>query len=116
MLPSGGGSPDLYICFLRIRAAQLKPAEKTLMMASMAGHIEFTRAPKQLRQLLQPSNAAAKEDILRVTAEPASTQDEDLFYEARLAYKKGNKQRTGGEKCPPLLLQILWGGSQTGKR
>ena len=96
MFPAGGGFPDIYICFLRIRAAQLKPTENTLPMASMAGNIEFTGASRQLRQLPQPSNAAAKEDILRVAADPASIQDGDLSYEARLAYKKGAKQRTGG--------------------
>ena len=85
MFPTGGGLPDLHICFLCVRAAQLKPAEKTLLMASMAGNIEFTRAPKQLRQLFQAPNAAPKEDILHAAAEPASIQDEDLSYEARLA-------------------------------
>ena len=29
MSPAGGGFPDTYICFLCIRAAQLKPTEKT---------------------------------------------------------------------------------------
>ena len=28
MYPAGGGFPDMFICFLRIKAAQLKPAEK----------------------------------------------------------------------------------------
>ena len=64
MFPTGGGSPDLYFCFLRIRAAQLKPAEKTLLTAGMAGNIEFTRVSKQLRQLFQACNAAPKEDFL----------------------------------------------------
>ena len=85
MFPTGGGLPDLYICFLRIRAAQLKPAEKTPLMASTAGNIEFARAPKQLRQLFQAPNAVTKEDILHVTEAPASTPDDDLSYEARLA-------------------------------
>ena len=85
MFPTGGGSPDLCICFLRIRAVQLKPAEKTLLMANMAGNIEFTRVSKQLRQLFQAPNAEPKEDILHVAPEPASTQDEDLRYEAWLA-------------------------------
>ena len=69
--PTGGGFPDLYIRFLRIRAAQLKPAEKTLLTASMAGNIEFAQASKELRQLFQAPNAASKEDILHVAGEPA---------------------------------------------
>ena len=31
MYPAGGGFPDIFICFMCIKAAQLKPAEKTLL-------------------------------------------------------------------------------------
>ena len=91
MYLAGGGFPDIFICILCIKAAHLKPAEKTLLMASLGGQIDFARMSKQLRQLFQPSNAAAKEDVLRVTEESASPPGEDLSSEARLAYKKGNK-------------------------
>ena len=98
--PAGGGFPDICICFLCIEAAQLKPHEKTLLMASLGGQIDFARAPKQLRQLFQPTNPAAKGDILRVTTEPPRPQIEDLPYEAWLALKKGHQQRTGGKSAP----------------
>ena len=100
MFPAGGGFPDLYTCFLCIRAAQLKPAEKTLLMASMAGNVEFTRLSKQLRQLSQAPNAATKEEISHVTEAPASTPDDDLSYEALLANREGIKQRTGAGIAP----------------
>ena len=45
MFPAGGGFPGVNICFLCIRAAQLKPTERTLLVASTAGNNEFTRAP-----------------------------------------------------------------------
>ena len=100
MFPIGGGFPDIYICLLRIKAAQLKPREKTLLMASLGGQIDFARLSKQLRQLFQPTNSAAKEAILRVTTESTQPQIEDLSYEAWLAYKNGNQQRTGSKGIP----------------
>ena len=103
MFQAGGGFPDLYFCFFCIWAAQLKLAEATLLMASTAGNVEFTRASKQLRQLFQAPNAATKEDISHVAEAPASTQDDDLSYEARLAFRKGNKQRTGAKNAPRFL-------------
>ena len=115
MSPAGGGFPDIYICFLCIRAAQLEPTEKTLLMASMAGRIGFFRVSKQLCQLSQPTNPAAKEDILRVTTEPSPPPNEDSSYEARSAYKKGNQQRIEG-KVLPVLSPNPRGGIQTEKR
>ena len=70
------------------------------LMESMAGGVEFTRVSRQLRQLFQAPTAATKEDILRVTEAPASTPDDDLSCGARLAYKKGDKQRTGAKNTP----------------
>ena len=98
MFPTGGGFPDLYICFLCIKAAQFKPHEKALLMASMGGNVEFGRMSKQLRQLFQAPNAVTKEDISRVSE--ASVPEDDLSYEARLAYRKGNKQRPGAKQAP----------------
>ena len=43
MFPAGGGFEDLFICFQCIKAARLKPNEKTLLMASMGGSVEFNR-------------------------------------------------------------------------
>ena len=37
MYPAGGGFQDLFLCFQRIKAARLKPNEKTPLMASMVG-------------------------------------------------------------------------------
>ena len=53
MYPTGGAFPGLYISFPRIRAAHLKPNAKTLLMASMAGNVEFARLSKKLRQLFR---------------------------------------------------------------
>ena len=100
MFPTGGGFPDFHICFLRIKAAQLRPREKTLQMASLGGQIDFARSSKQLRQLFQPTNSAAKGEILRVTTESTQAQIEYLSYEAWSAYKKGNRQQTGGKGAP----------------
>ena len=100
MYPAGGGFPDLYKCCLCIRAARLKPNGKTLLMASMGGIVAFGRMTKQLRQLLQAPNAATKEDILQVSETSALLPGEDLSYEARLAYRKGNKQRSGAPSAP----------------
>ena len=64
-------------------------------MASMAGNVDFVRAPNQLRQLFRAPNAVAKEDILHVTEESAQLAPDDLSYDAWLAYRKAGEQRTG---------------------
>ena len=92
--------PDLSTCFLCIKAARLKPNEKTLLMASIGGNVEFGRLTKQLRQLSQAPNAVATEDILQVSEASALLPGGDLSYEARLAFRKGNKQRSGAPNAP----------------
>ena len=86
MFPTGRGLPDAHIRFLCMKAAQLKLRGKTLLMASPGGQIDFARMSKQLRQLFQPTNPAAKRDILRVATEPPPPQTEDLSCEAQLAF------------------------------
>ena len=104
MFPAGGGFRDLFICIQRIKAARLKPNEKTLLMATMKGNVEFGRMTKQLRQLFQSPNAVSKEDILQVSEAPALLQGEDLSREARVASRKKNKTKSGSHVCLPLLL------------
>ena len=41
LLQKGSGFPDLLATFLRRRAAQLKPSERTLSMATIAGNVDF---------------------------------------------------------------------------
>ena len=69
-------------------------------MANIAGNVEFSRVSEQLRYLFQAPNVVTTVDILHVTKAPASTPDDDLPYEARLAYRKGNKRRTGAKNAP----------------
>ena len=107
MFPTGGGFPDIYICFLRIKAAQLKRRGRTLLMASLGGQIDFTRASKQLRQLFQPTNLAA-------TTEPPPPQTEDLSYEAWLAFKKAINNEPGVQVLP-VPPTNPWGGSRPKK-
>ena len=40
MFPSGGGFEDLFIRFQCIKAARLKPNEKTLLMARLGGVVD----------------------------------------------------------------------------
>ena len=111
--PQGGGFPDLYVAALFIQAAQLKPSEKMLLMASTAGNVEFARASKRLRQLFQSPNAATKEDILRVTGEPAQSAPDDLSYEGRLAHRKAGKQRTEGKGAARPAAEAPWEKSRS---
>ena len=97
---AGGGFPDLFVCFQCIEAARLKANEKTLLVASMGGNVEFGRMSKQLRQLFQAPNAVTKEDILQISQTSKLVQEEDPSYEARLAPRKGNKQRSGTANAP----------------
>ena len=100
MFPAGGGFGDLFICFQCIKAARLKPNEKTLLMASLGGSVEFNRMTKQLRQLFRSPNSTTKEDISPAIEERSPPQGEDLSYEAPAAFRKQQKQRTG----PPLPI------------
>ena len=63
MFPNGGGSPDLFVTFFRIEAAQLKPGGRSLLKASVTGNVGLARVSKQLRQLFQSTSATTKEDI-----------------------------------------------------
>ena len=95
MFPAGGGFEDLFICFQRIKAARLKPNEKTLLMASLGGSVEFNRMTKRLRQLFHSPNSLTKEDISPVIEEKSPPQGEDLSYEAWAAFRKQQKRNTG---------------------
>ena len=90
MFSAGGGFQDLFICLQCINAARLKPNEKTLLMASMGGNVEYVRMTKQLRQLFQAPNAVYKEDVLQVPEAPALMKGGDLSYEAWAASRKKN--------------------------
>ena len=95
MFPRGGRFGDLFVCFQRIKAARLKPNERTLLMASLGGSVDFSRMKQQLRQLFHHPNSVTKEDIFSVAEEKPVSQDEDLSYEAWVAYRKKQKQSTG---------------------
>ena len=92
MFPAGGGFRDLSICFQCIKAARLKPNEKTPLMASMGGNVEFGRATKQLRQIFQAPDAVTKEDILHVSEAPALMQGGASSYLAWVASREKYKQ------------------------
>ena len=51
MFPAGGGFEDVFMCFQRIKAASLKPNDRTLLMASLGETVDFARMTQQLRQL-----------------------------------------------------------------
>ena len=115
MFPSGGGFGDLFICFQCIKAARLKPNEKTLLMASLGGAVDYSRMSTQLRQLFHSQGGATKEDIFPVTENRSIPQGGDLSYEAWAAFRKQQKQ-SYGEKVHPLLLQIYGEKVQIAKR
>ena len=50
---------------------------------------------QQLRQLFHHPNSVTKEDIFSVAEEKPVSQDEDLSYEAWVAYRNKQKQPTG---------------------
>ena len=87
MYPAGGGFQGLFLCFQCIKAARLKPNEKTLLMASLGGNVEYGRMTKQLRQLFQSPNAVTKGDIFRVIEDRALQKEDDVSYEAWLAFR-----------------------------
>ena len=41
MFPSGGRFEDLFVCFQCIKAARLTPNQRTLLMASLGGSVDF---------------------------------------------------------------------------
>ena len=73
LFPSGGRFGDLFICFQCIKAARLKPNERTLLMASLGGSVDFSRMKLQLRQLFHHPNSATKEDVFSMTEETAAS-------------------------------------------
>ena len=95
MYPAGGGFVDLFICFQCIKAARLKPNDRTLLMASLGGTADFAGMKQQLRQLFHQPNSVTKEDIFPATEEKSVSRGEDLSYEAWVAYRNKQKQSTG---------------------
>ena len=95
MFPSGGRFEDLFVCFQCIKAARLTPNQRTLLMASLGGSVDFSRMKQQLRQLFHQSNSVTKEDVFSMAEETTASPGEDLSYEAWAAYRKNQKQNTG---------------------
>ena len=85
MFPAGGGLEDLFICFQRIKADRLKPDDRTLLMASLGGTVDFARTKQQFRQLFKEKEdmfPVTEEDIFPVMEEKPVSRGEDLSYEA----------------------------------
>ena len=69
-------------------------------MASLGGSVDFSRMKQQLRQLFHHPNSVTKEDVFSVAEEQPVPQDEDLSYEAWVAYRKKQKQPAGTGAAP----------------
>ena len=66
---------------------------KSLAMASVQGSLDYPLLAKQMRQISQPVGGVRKEDILNISADAGGTDDEDLSYEAWVAFRKAARSR-----------------------
>ena len=65
---------------------------------------DFPLLAKQMRQISQPVGGVQKEDILNISADAGRTDDEDLSYEAWVAFRKAarsSKDSTQGMRPRP---------------
>ena len=68
-------------------------------MASAHGSPDYPLVAKKIRQISQPRGGAHKDDILNFTTDAGGIDDEDLSYEAWVAFRKaarGRKDQTQG--------------------
>ena len=67
---------------------------KSLAMASVQGSLDYPLLAKQMRQISHPVGGVRKEDILNISADAGGTEEEDLSYEAWIAFRKAGESRT----------------------
>ena len=106
----------MFICFQRIKAARLKPNDRTLLMASMGGSVDFARMKQQLRQLRHQPNSVTKEDIFPAMEEKTVSRGEDLSYEAWAAYRNKQKQSSGAGAPPAPPPKVAMGRSPSPRK
>ena len=90
--------PDSFISALCMGNAMLTSNQKTLVMAAVQGSLDsYPALAKQMRQISQPVGGTQKEDILinspNVMADTVGVGEEDLSYDAWVAYCKAGKSR-----------------------
>ena len=82
--------------------AGLTSHQKTLVMASVQGSLDsYPSLAKQMRQILQPVGSTLKEDVLMsappIMADNVEIDDEDLSYDAWVAYRKAGRGRKNSQ-------------------
>ena len=95
--------PDSFISVLCMGNGSLSAHQKTLVMASVQGSLDsYPALAKQMRQILQPVGSAQKEDVLMhsptIMADNVGIDEEDLSYEAWVAYRKAGKGRMNSQQ------------------
>ena len=102
-IQTGFRFPDSFISVLCMGNALLTSHQKTLVVASVQGSLDsYPALAKQMRQILQPVGGTQKEDILmnspNIMADNVGVDEEDLSYEAWVAYRKAGKGRKGPQQ------------------
>merc|ERR1712016_405061 len=95
--------PDSFISVLCMGNGSLSAHQKTLAMASAQGSLDsYPALAKQMRQISQPAGSTQKEDVLmnspRIMADNVGVEDEDLSYDAWVAYRKAGKGRKNSQE------------------
>ena len=85
--------PDSFISILRTQSALLSKNEKSPAMAAVQGPLDYPLLAKQMRQISQLVGGPRKRDILNFPADSGGVDDEDISYEAWVAFRKAARSR-----------------------
>ena len=96
LLRMGGSGPETFGSILRLRAAALLRAEKSLGLASPRGNSGAAAAARWTRRLRGPMGNAVRQDVLAATdlEEKAGGAPDDDDFEAWVASRKAEKNLT----------------------
>ena len=76
----------------------LSKNEKSLILASAQGSLDYPLVAKRMSQISQPCGGAHKEDIPKIMTDDGGVDEEDLSYEAWVAFRKAAKGRADQTK------------------
>ena len=96
---TGGAFPDGCVSILHMQNAALPGTEKSLLLASVQGSLDFPIVAKQVRRPFDPCGEPARQGVLAAT-EMDKQSDEDLSFEASAAYWEAEKK---GRDSPQKL-------------
>ena len=88
-----GAFPDGFVCSLCMQNAPLSRAEKSLVLASVQGSLDFPIVAKRMRRQFDPCDGPARQDALTATDWDMQSDEKELPNEAPVAYQETKQNR-----------------------